>query len=242
MPMCRALLVAAGALVSMMGFASAAPYQTFTLDQTQVSGGVPLGGAGTITVLQLNMDEVQVTVALAPNLFINTGGSDGGTHTPFAFNLSGSVAAAVNSGQGIAITAPVSSTDCSPAPAPCFTPAYGAGDATPYGSLNEAISYSGHTGGGTAHGNDGPLVFTVTGAGVGNVTPAGVFSAFVPNSAGAIFAADLYLPSSGNTGTVAAFAGTPGGGGSNIGVPEPASLLLLGSATVLLLMRRQRRA
>jgi hypothetical protein len=185
------------------------------------------------------MNEVQVTVSIAPSLLINTGGP----HTPFAFNLSAAATTAVNAGHGITVMAPITSADCSPAPAPCFTPAYAPGDATPYGTLSEALNYSGQTGGG--HGNPGPLVFTVTGAGVGNVTPEGVFSAFVPNSAGAIFAADLNITGSGNTGTVAAFAGTPGntgpgGGGGNIGVPEPASLLLLGSATFLLLARRKR--
>jgi hypothetical protein len=241
----RSLLMAA-TLTAVLGFASAAnavPYETFVLDQTAITGGVPAGGAGTITVLQLNMDEVQVTVTLAPNLLINTGGP----HTPFAFNLSSAATVAVNAGQGITVMAPITGADCSPAPAPCFTPAYAPGSATPYGTLSEALTYSGATGGGTAHGNDGPLVFTVTGAGVGNVTPDGVFSAFVPNSAGTIFAADLYLPSSGKTGTVAAFAGTagdtgPGGGGSNIGVPEPASLALLGTGALMLLLRRKRPA
>ena len=233
-----------GGLLGLLGFAGAAhavPYQTFVLDQTAVSGGVPAGGAGTVTVLQLNLDEVQVTVAMAPNLLINTGGP----HTPFAFNLDSSFAAAVNAGFGITVTSPVTAQGCSPAPAPCFTPTYAPGSATPYGTLSEALSYSGDNGG-AGQGNAGPLVFTITGAGVGNVTPAGVFSAFVPNDKGAIFAADVYLPSSGNTGTVAAFAGTPGdtgpsGGGSNATVPEPASLLLLGSAAALLVVRRRRK-
>lgn len=230
------------ALVALLGYAGAAPaapYEVFTLDQTAVAGGVQPGGAGTITVLQLSMDEVQVSVALAPNnLFINTGH---GTHTPFAFNLAGPVATAVNAGTGITVTAPTSAADCAPAAAPCFTPTYGSGSATPYGTLNEAFTYSGGNGG-RGHGNDGPLVFTITGAGVGNVTPDGVFSAFVANSKGAIFAADLYIASDCSTGTVAAFAGTPGGGGSHATVPEPASLWLLGTGLLLVPLLRRRRA
>lgn len=239
----------AATLVGMLGFAGIAHadlIQTFNLDQSDPKLGVS-GSVGTVQLLQLNMDEVRVTVSLKPNLLINTGGADGGTHTPFAFNLSSSVAAAVNSGQGITVTAPVTGADCSPAPAPCFTPTYAAGQATPFGTLNEALSYSGANGGGTAHGNDGPLVFTITGAGVGDVTTDGKFSAFVPNDDGAIFAADLWIAPNGPTGTFASSSGTPGnggtgGGGSNANVPEPASLLLFGSATLLLLARRQRRA
>jgi hypothetical protein len=241
----------AAMLVSVLGFAGAAqavPIQTFTLNQSALDLG-PLGSAGTVQLLQMNMDEVQVTVSIAPNLLINTGGADGGTHTPFAFNLSDSIAAIVNSGQGITVISPVTDTACAPTTAPCFTPAYAPGNATPYGTLNEALNYSGPKGGGTAHGNPGPLVFTVTGAGVGNVTPDGVFSAFVADDEKAIFAADLWIASSNSTGTVAAFAGTPGntgtgGGGSNANVPEPATTLLFGSATLLLLLlaRRSRRA
>ncbi|MBN8890443.1 MAG: hypothetical protein J0H91_09120 [Rhodospirillales bacterium] len=214
------------------GTAHAVPIETFYLDQTQVAGGVPGGNAGTVTLLQLNLSEVRVTVSVAPNLIINT--SNGNTHTPFAFNLTSAAATSVNNTQGIFIETPY----CTPSTTCLMTPAYGDGLVKPYGTMNEAILYSAGNGAGNGYGGD--LVFTVTGAGVGNVTPDGYFSAFAPNSAGAIFAADLYNTATGKTGTFAAFAGVPGDNGgiitppSNSSVPEPMSMLLLGSGLLAL--------
>jgi hypothetical protein len=76
--------VCAGSLLS--GTAYAVPTESFILN-TSADVTVPAGGAGTITVTQIDANDVSVLVTLAANvLFVNSGGP----HTPFAFNISGS--------------------------------------------------------------------------------------------------------------------------------------------------------
>jgi hypothetical protein len=151
---------------------------------------------GTVTVTGISANEVDVLITLAPNLVINT--SNGNSHTPVAFNLTSTLAAAVGTGNGITVLHPVGTTECFPATQlPCFTPQYGASPITGSVDLNEGLLYSGSNG--ASGGNDGPVEFTITATGIGNISN-GQFSAFVPGSNGAIFAVDLFLSLNGPAG------------------------------------------
>ena len=91
---------------------------------------VPSGGAGTITVTQIDPDDVEILVQLASGVLVREYHGGPG-HVPFAFNISGAQPVSPD----IAILHPVSATECLPATTlPCFTPTYGPVSATPYGS------------------------------------------------------------------------------------------------------------
>ena len=202
---------AIGALTA--GSALAGPIVTYLVDEN--AGGVTTA-AGTVTVTANNNNELLVNFTLAPNVIVNTGGP----HSPFAFNSGVSL-----SSPAITVTAPVGAA-CGAAPSPCFVPTYAPGAATPFGILNEAFNYTGNNG--TGAGNPGPLTFTIDGTGFGVFdTTTHLYDLFTANSDGAIFAADLSV--GGATGTWIATTGTCTSG-CTTPAPEPASLVIFGTA------------
>jgi PEP-CTERM motif len=170
------------------------------LDQISASN-IGSGSLGTVTLTQNGAHEVDVSVVLAPGTeFINSGGP----HTPFVFDLD------LTSGVTVTVTSPTGGV---------FYAGSGGGDDTPYGSFNYSIDYAGQNGGG--HGNPGPLAFKVTDA-------AGIsVNDFVANLSGYYFAADVIGPA-GNTGSIATNSVTDPP--DQPAIPEPASLVLMGSA------------
>src|SRR5258707_13704373 len=58
------------------------PYTTLFRSDQISSSAIGSGILGTVVLTQVDPDEVDVKVTVAPDLFVNTGGQ----HTPFAFN------------------------------------------------------------------------------------------------------------------------------------------------------------
>ena len=105
-----------------------------------------------------------------------------------------------------------------------FKPGPAPATASAFGTFLESVDCSSCQGGKTSN-PVGPLTFTVTSA--GGVTIAD----FIGNSGGYIFASDIF-GNNGNTGNVAALAGTT--------TPEPLSLSLVGAGLVGLSLLRRR--
>src|ERR1700733_14884095 len=135
------LAVLAAGLVMLAGPAFAGPTLTFNLDQIS-DPSIGSGSLGTVTLTQDSATTVDVTVAISPNLFINTGGP----HTPFAFNTT-------LSGLSVSFVTPPGGTFAK------GTLSYdaGGGSNTPYGSFSRAIDSS--AGNGTVNGYGGILDF-----------------------------------------------------------------------------------
>jgi hypothetical protein len=191
-----------------------------TVETFSTSIGTQPSNAGIITLTQISANAVQIFVDLAPNYgFINSGGP----HTPLAFQL--------NVSGGLSISSWTTPTNGTTAASKVFSLDTAGGSATPYGTYNTALDYSG--GNGSAGGYFGDLKFTLsrtTGIDLTN---------FISNGT-AFFAADLSNGS--NTGSQAwtqIAAPTVG-----VPVPEPFTFSLFGAGLLGAgaLRRRQRKS
>ena len=203
--------VAAAGLMMAVSPAMAGPTLTFSLNQIS-DPAIGSGSAGTVTLTQNSLTQVDVNVQIAPYLFINSGGP----HTPFAFNVS-------LSGLTVAFVTPSNGTFAS------GTLSYNAagGSNTPYGSFSRAIDSS--AGNGTSNGYSGVLDFTVS-------RVAGISTTdFLANAGGFTFSADV---SNGvSTGAVA----SQGGSTVTVPEPMSLGLLGGALLTAGLVQRRQRK-
>lgn len=182
--------------------ASADTIKTFTLDQNGCSTGCMLSPYGTIT-----LDQNGTGVVVTETLFNGSTFAVTGAGSSLEFQLNG-----VFSFTGI----------------PYGFKNTGAASASSFGSFNNSVDCTNTAvcpkGGRSVlmGGNGGPLSFTVTGATIAN---------FVANSSKYYFTSDLWVPDAvnsnmGSTGNVGAYDGTVT---TTSTVPEPSSLILMGS-------------
>jgi hypothetical protein len=203
------------AVFLLVGSVQGASATTFTLNDSACCGSGPFGTVAVTQVGPVSNGVVDVLVTLNPGVdFVNTGSAAPGNHPDLAFQLAGDDSiggvAIVQDGAGGAWTwdfYDVHSTLNQVSMSDSF------------GKYEYAL-YCSNCGSGASNGNPGPLEFRIT---LPGLTPA----SFIANSAGTIFAADVFVPSgtTGNTGLVRA----TGPDTPPPSVPEPTTLLLLGT-------------
>jgi hypothetical protein len=244
--MYRKLLIGAVGAAA-LAFASSASALTYVsqLEYRDGAAGAQTPSFGTVTIDELvGGNSVKVTVELTNpgSLFVNTGGP----HDPFLFNL-------VGAGSTVAIDNNVAGQQFTYGGAGSFS-------ATPFGTFTNKIGCcGGENKKGAANGDPPPLVFTVTNlggltfGGAGAVYDAdhklvtqGTGNHFASNAGGFWFAADIYDATAGQTYNIAAKDAfcTSCGGGTDTGVPEPATwaLMILGFGGAGATLRRRRAA
>jgi PEP-CTERM motif-containing protein len=218
------------ALLALTALPASADQITFTFTSDHCTGGCLPAGAtnmGTITVTDAGVGVVDVSVLLSPGFgFVSTGAGAGASFF-FRLNPNPTITYSnLTAGWSIPNVIGVNQQ------APGFYAGDGLAGQFEYAlACNPPGSPLGCGNGGSSP-KPSPLNFTVTGAGISAA------SFDDPGSSGSPFAADV-ISTTGNTGLIDASRGGSGGGGQT--VPEPASLLLLGSGLIVTARRRFRR-
>jgi hypothetical protein len=159
---------------------------------------------GTVTVDQIDANDVSVLVQLAPSVFVDTGNDT--NQNAFAFNLSTTQPA---NPFGITVNSPANTVFS-------VNPTLNTVN-NPYGSFQYSLLCNAGSGANSCS-QISTLSLSVHNSSGINLND------FVANTSGYFFSADIFYAGTGLTGTIAA---TSGGGGST-NVPEPATLALLG--------------
>lgn len=167
---------------------------------------------GTVTLTGLT-NEVDVTVSVDPNLFVETG-----SHSLFAFNLSPLASGYTFGGYSPLVPTGVIKNNTA-VTAPLFTVSQQNVAQAGFGSFTYAADCA-LCGNGASNAQYTTISFKVFGAGITE-------DSFIANANGYFFTTDIYNTTTAKTGLIGAKSNEGGGNGTG-NVPEPGTVALLG--------------
>jgi hypothetical protein len=233
------LILIAGALAAFMNIAPAKADILYTLTYDSCSGGCGNGSGtnnntfGYIDIHQVNASSVTLTETLSSNsvsnlndnnYFVNTGS---GNHQPFAFNVDKTIV--------------ISNVQ----PSTYFTAGSGSVNISGLGTYSNYIACTSACGSGASNASSIGQSLTFSTSDGSTLTAAD----FINNASGFIFSSDIIGGLTGNTGEVAAQAGSAcntatttcaGYTGGSSQVPEPSTIVIFGSALIAIGLVRRR--